>query len=844
MNHVVIVESPAKSKTIEKYLGKDYKVLASFGHIRDLPSKDGSVRPDEDFAMDYQVAKDSQKQVKAIADAVKGADSLILATDPDREGEAISWHVLEALKNKKALKKDTKVERVAFNSITKDAVVDAINNPRELDMDLVNAQQARRALDYLVGFNLSPVLWRKLPGSKSAGRVQSVALRLICEREEEIERFVPQEYWDLTGHFTNKDGDAFTARLTQLEGEKLDKFALGNEKDATNVKTRLESKSYHVLEIEKKQVNRHPAPPFTTSTLQQEASRKLGFTAKRTMQTAQKLYEGMGEGGLITYMRTDGISVAPSAIERAREVIGNDYGSIYLPDKARHYKSKQKNAQEAHEAIRPTDVARTPAKVKNILNDDQLKLYSLIWKRMVASQMAPAVFDQVGADIISDDRTAQFRATGQTLKFDGFIKLYREGMDDSEEEKENRLPKLEKNEDTPLDKLDADQHFTQPPPRYGEASLVKQLEELGIGRPSTYASIISVLQERDYVTLEKKRFVPESRGRLVTSFLKSFFPQYVEYDFTAELEDELDEIAEGKLDWKKALSDFWQPFKGKVDEAMSLEITQVIDELDAQLEPLLFGSDDDVASRRKCPSCDDGRLGLKVGKFGAFIGCSNYPECNLTRQLKDAAGADEDGEKAAIDGPRELGKDPESGMEVTLKKGPYGHYVQLGEGVDGEKPKRSSLPKGMKQGDVTLETALQLLSLPREVGVHPETGKKITANNGRYGPYINHDGVFISLKGDDNVLDIGMNRAVELIATQGKKKGAEPLKELGEHPDDKKPVAIFDGKYGPYVKHNRTNASLPKKADPDQFTLEEALELLAAKAKAPKKKRATKKKAS
>ncbi len=845
--HVVIVESPAKCKTINKYLGKDYTVMASFGHIRDLPSKDGSVRPDADFAMDYQISSDSKKHVNEIAAAVKNASSLILATDPDREGEAISWHVLEALREKKALKKDTKIERVAFSSITKEAVKTAIANPRELDMDLVNAQQARRALDYLVGFNISPVLWRKLPGSKSAGRVQSVALRLICEREHEIEIFKEQEYWDIKADFQTPASDKFSAMLTHVEGQKLEKFALPNEGAAKKIEAVLGDKNYAVTSVVKKQSKRRPYAPFTTSTLQQEASRKLGFSAKRTMMTAQKLYEGISLGGettgVITYMRTDGVTVAPEAVERARGYIAKEYGDTFLPQKPRYYATKQKNAQEAHEAIRPTDPMRTPQSIRSYLEDDQFKLYDLIWKRLIASQMEDVVLDQVAADIVTDDGYATFRANGSTIVFAGFYKVYREGTDDEDgaESDEKTLPPLNEGDAQSLLEVDAAQHFTQPPARFSEASLVKKLEELGIGRPSTYAAILSVLQEREYVTLDKKRFIPEMRGRLVTSFLTSFFTKYVEYDFTAELENELDAVSAGTLDWKEALRQFWNDFSVSVKSAMDLEFNQVISELNRELELLLFPGEGDIAQRRKCPKCSTGEMSLKLGKFGAFLGCSNYPECNHTIQLAASGGDDKDASAAANAGfeTKSLGTDPESGLEITLRKGPYGFYVQLGEAVSGDKkakPKRASLAKGKNPEELTLEEAITMLSLPRTLGIHPETGKEIEANVGRYGPYVKHDGKFVSLKPEDDVYTIGLNRAVTLIAEAPKKAGSEPLRSLGEHPDGGGELAIYDGRYGPYVKHGKINATIPKTMDKDSLTLEEAVELVAQQ-KAKKKKK-------
>jgi DNA topoisomerase-1 len=850
--HVVIVESPAKSKTINKYLGSDYKVLASFGHIRDLPSKDGSVEPDKDFAMHYQVPEDSARHVKAISDAVRKADSLILATDPDREGEAISWHVLEALKEKRALPEGIKVSRVVFNSITRQAVMDAMAHPREIDMSLVNAQQARRALDYLVGFSISPVLWRKLPGSRSAGRVQSVALRLICEREEEIEKFLPQEYWDIKAELSTDDGKPFFARLIALEGKKLEKFDLGNEAAANRALSLLQNGAYTVASVEKKQLRRNPAAPFTTSTLQQEAFRKLGFGAKRTMQIAQKLYEGMDIGGetvgLITYMRTDGVDVAPEAIHGARDLIGKRFGPEFVPSSPRMYQSKAANAQEAHEAIRPTDVTRTPQSVRSVLDADSFALYDLIWKRLIASQMQSAVLDQVVADLdvtaAGGEKNGVFRATGTTVNFEGFFALYSEGRDDEEDEESSRLPPLAQHDKVNLQKLQPAQHFTEPPPRYTEASLVKKLEELGIGRPSTYASIISILQERDYVSLEKKRFVPEPRGRVVTTFLSHFFRRYVEYDFTANLEEELDKISNGELEWRKVLHEFWKEFHVSVKEAGDLKPTEIIRELNAALSHYLFPGEGDVETRRKCPACAEGRLSLKMGKFGAFIGCSNYPECRHTRQLEGSPSENKEeggANQPAVFDTRQLGAG-ENDEPITVRKGPYGFYVQLGEG---KKPKRMALPKTLNPNDVTLEQARLLLTLPREIGKHPESGSPIIAGIGRFGPYIQHEGRYVSLKTDD-VLTIGINRAVALIQEAGEKKGGrgsvKPLKTLGAHPDGGE-IAVYTGRYGPYVKLGKVNATLPKGVEPDAITLEEAIELINRKsAKGGKGKKSTRKK--
>lgn len=837
--NLVIVESPAKAKTINKYLGSEYKVIASYGHIRDLPSKNGSVDPEKDFAVIYEVDKDAERNVKAMATLAKDADSLILATDPDREGEAISWHVLEVLKEKKAVKSSTKVKRVVFNEITKKAVTEAIKNPRDIDMHLVDAQQARRVLDYLVGFNLSPILWRKLPGSRSAGRVQSVALRLICDREDEIEVFETQEYWDIKAEFLKSGSTKVLSHLTHLNGEKLEKFSLTNETDATKVAENLKGKKFKVIDIEKKQSKRNPYPPFTTSTLQQEAFRKLGFGAKRTMMLAQELYEGVDIGsetvGLITYMRTDGVDVAEEAMQEARQVIEQKYGKNYVCGFVRKYQAKTKNAQEAHEAIRPTSLARTPEQMAKYLQKDSLALYDLIWKRMMATQMESAVLDQVAVDIETEDKYAILRANGSTIKFDGFFKVYSEERDDDEEKDDNEkiLPPMEVGEALNLSEIIPAQHFTEPPPRYSEASLVKKMEELGIGRPSTYASIISILQDREYVVLDKKRFVPEERGRLVTAFLRNFFPRYVEYDFTAKLEDDLDEISEGKIAWKKVLELFWKDFSANVKSTSKLEISEVIDKIDQLLGAHLFPKQKDGSDPRVCPSCSNGKLGLKLSRYGAFIGCSNYPECKYTRKF-ERSDAENSGADSIVDNePRELGIDEATGLKITLRKGPYGFYIQVGEVEGKKKPKRVALPKNATPESFTLEQAKSLLSLPREVGKHPETGKVVKAGIGRFGPYVQHDGAFKSLAKEDDVLTIGINRAVVLLAEAKSKKSAksEPLKVLGKHPDDDKEIAVYDGRYGAYVKWGKVNATLPKDETPDSITLESALGILSKKSK-------------
>ncbi|MFQ5562565.1 MAG: type I DNA topoisomerase [Parvularculaceae bacterium] len=847
---VVIVESPSKAKTINKYLGPGYRVLASYGHIRDLPSKDGSVLPDRDFAMTWELDSGSRKRVNEIASAVKDADRLILATDPDREGEAISWHLLEVLAQKKALK-DVRIDRVAFNAITKAAVAEAMEHPREIDQDLVDAYLARRALDYLVGFTLSPVLWRKLPGSRSAGRVQSVALRLICDRELEIEKFVAEEFWTVAAEARSGDSQPFKARLVTLDGEKLAKFSLPNEAAAMAAKRAVEAARFTVKTVEAKPARRNPPPPFTTSTLQQEAARKLGFNAARTMRTAQRLYEGVDIGGetvgLITYMRTDGLDMAPEAVNDARGAIGGRFGENYLPKSPRFYKSKAKNAQEAHECIRPTSFSRLPEKLAR-LDEDQRRLYELIWKRALASQMESARLETTTIDLVSADEKTGLRATGSVVLFDGFLTLYEEGRDDPENENGAAvLPKLSAGAPAEISDVAADQHFTQPPPRYSEASLVKKLEELGIGRPSTYASILSVLRDRGYVEMDKNRFVPDSKGRIVTAFLENFFGKYIEYDFTADLEETLDEISAGHADWKAFLRDFWREFHAAVEDTGELRIADVLEALNVALGPHIFPPKEDGSDPRACPSCENGRLSLKTGKFGAFIGCSNYPDCTYTRQLS-ANGKEAD---AAESGDRALGVDPESGLEVTLKVGRFGPYLQLGEQEKGskEKPKRASVPKGWSAGDIDLEHALMLLALPREIGSHPEDGEPIQAGIGRFGPYVKHGKTYANLPSVDEVFEVGLNRAVTLIAEKRAnprgRRTAKPMRELGAHPDTGEPVNVFDGRYGPYVKHQKINATLPAGVDPQKVTLEEALVLIAAKEKKkPAKKKTAKKKAA
>ncbi len=841
--NVLVVESPAKAKTINKYLGSGYKVLASFGHIRDLPSKDGSVKPDDDFAMTWEVDARAQKRINDIANALKGADKLILATDPDREGEAISWHVLEVLRQKKALGK-LPVERVVFNAITKAAVTEAIAHPREIHEELVDAYLARRALDYLVGFTLSPVLWRKLPGARSAGRVQSVALRLVCEREEEIEAFNPQEYWTIDTDLRSEAG-AFSARLTHLDGNKLEKLSLASEADANRAMDAINSQTFRVDSVESKPVKRNPAPPFITSTLQQEAARKLGFSAKRNMQIAQSLYEGVDIGGdtvgLITYMRTDGVTMDAAAIAEAREVVQARHGKNYVPDAPRQYTSKAKNAQEAHEAIRPTGFTRTPDDMSGHLDADQSRLYDLIWKRAVASQMESAELERTTIDIASGDKKTILRATGTVTLFDGFLALYQEGKDDENDEDGSKLPKLKTGDATSVEKITPAQHFTEPPPRYSEASLVRKLEELGIGRPSTYASILSTLRDRAYVRMDRNRFIPEDKGRLVTAFLTNFFKHYVEYDFTADLEEKLDEISAGDLNWKQLLRDFWRDFSAAVGETKDLKLSQVISDLDRILGHHIFPDGEDGTDPRKCPSCADGKLSLKLGRFGAFVGCSNYPECRYTRQIGQTAA------EAGSSQPRELGSDPETGEKITLRSGRFGPYVQLGEE---KKPKRSGIPKGVDLDSVDLEYALKLLSLPREVGKHPETGEPILANFGRFGPYVAHERVYASLDSAEDVFTIGLNHAVTLLAEKKAKsrapRGPEALKELGNDASGTA-VKLMRGRYGPYVTDGTTNATVPKGTDPLAVTLEQAIGLIAereAKGGGKKKKPARPKKAA
>ncbi|MGZ5861770.1 MAG: type I DNA topoisomerase [Methyloceanibacter sp.] len=839
--NIVIVESPAKAKTVNKYLGSGYRVLASYGHVRDLPSKNGSVLPDKDFEMHWDVEPKAAKRLDEIVKALKGASKLILATDPDREGEAISWHVFQILNRKNALDK-IEVERVVFNAVTKEAVLDAMRHPRAIDGPLVNAYLARRALDYLVGFTLSPVLWRKLPGARSAGRVQSVALRLVCDRELEIERFKSQEYWSIIAELATATSETFPARLTAIEGNKLEKFEIGDAATAERLKAAIDNGRFTVTSIESKSQRRNPAPPFTTSTLQQEASWKLGFSPRQTMQLAQRLYEGVELGGetegLITYMRTDGVQIVPEAIAQVRRTVEHLYGERYVPSSPRQYETKAKNAQEAHEAIRPTDFTKEPDKVARYLEPDAAKLYKLIWQRTLASQAASAEIERTTAEIEvngHDGKLYGLRATGSVVRFDGFLKLYEEDSDNAEGEDGTRLPILAKGDSLDARKIEAKQHFTEPPPRYSEATLIKKMEELGIGRPSTYASTLNVLRDRAYVRIEKKRLVPEDKGRLVTAFLESFFKRYVEYDFTADLEEKLDRISAGDLEWKDVLRDFWREFIAAVNDIGDLRITQVLDALNDMLEPHIFPGTGDGGDPRACPSCNAGRLSLKIGKYGAFIGCSSYPDCRFTRQLADT------GDKGSAIGSegKPLGTDPTSGLEVTLRAGRFGPYVQLGENGK-EKPKRASIPKGTDPESLELDAALALLSLPREIGLHPETGKPILAGFGRFGPYVQHDGKYASLGAPIEVFEVGINRAVSLLAEKAAgrvRRGASVIKALGEHPELGGKIEVLSGRYGPYVKHGKVNATVPKGRDPEQVTLAEAVELIAERsAKEPTKK--------
>ena len=833
---LVIVESPAKAQTINKYLGSDYKVIASVGHIRDLPSKDGAVLPNDNFKMSWEMHKDKEKVVKEIIGELKSADSLILATDPDREGEAISWHLKEILNSKKTIM-DKPVERVVFNEITKNAVLDAMKKPREINTELVEAYLARRALDHLIGFSISPILWRKLPGSKSAGRVQSVALKLICEREIEIEKFNIEEYWSISSIFSKNNNENFSAKLFVLDSKKLAKMDLKSEDDANEALDKIRKSSFNISKIETKRVKRNPLAPFTTSTLQQEASNKLGFGASRTMRIAQKLYEGINIGsettGLITYMRTDGVQLSSQAIDELRNEITNRHGKDYIPQTPRVYKSKAANAQEAHEAIRPTSISRDPENMSQYLDNEQLKLYELIWKRTISSQMQSAELDETAADISNKDMSIIFRANGSQVYFPGFF-VYRDREDDK------ILPKLVENEDVDLEKADGEQHFTQPPPRFTDASLIKKMEELGIGRPSTYASILQVLINRSYVEKEKGKHIPQERGRILTAFLNNFFGQYIEYDFTADLEKKLDKVSDGKLNYKKLLEEFWDGFKPHLNKMSELERDKILEALENELSDLFFPKEDLTKNgepNKKCPTCSNGKLGLELGKYGAFIGCSNYPECKFTKQI--ASNQNEENDANSTFMPNDdgiLGIDPESGLNAIIKKGPYGIYLQLG---DEKKPKRTSIPKLVEAKGIDLQKALAFLSLPRLIGKHPETGQDISAGIGRYGPYLKYDINFISIPADETVINIGLNHAVVLIGENSEKLG----KVLGDHPDGNGKVLAKSGRFGPYVEYNKIRATLPKSISLEEISLDQAIELIIAKAaKPPRTKKKTVKK--
>ena len=818
---VVVVESPAKAKTINKYLGSEYTVLASYGHVRDLPPKDGSVNPDDNFAMTWEVGNDSKKHVKAIADALKDDNALILATDPDREGEAISWHLEETLRKRRAIKKDTEVTRVVFNAITKSAVTEAMKKPRDVDAPLVHAYLARRALDYLVGFNLSPVLWRKLPGARSAGRVQSVCLRLIVEREMEIEAFNPQEYWSVKALLSTPRGQSFEARLTSLAGKKLDKYDLANSTQAELAVQAINSRDLSVQSVESKPAQRNPSAPFMTSTLQQEASRKFGMGARQTMSAAQRLYEA----GHITYMRTDGIDMAPEAVMATRDAIADRYGADYVPSSPRMYKNKAKNAQEAHECIRPTEVTKDAAALK-LTDADQRKLYDLIWKRTIACQMAAAKLERTTVDITSADQQVVLRANGQVVLFDGFMRVYEEGRDDTPtgDDDDKRLPQVMQGEALAKGDITPEQHFTQPPPRYTEATLVKRMEELGIGRPSTYASIVTTIQDREYVRKESNRLYPEDKGRIVTIFLLNFFKRYVEYDFTASLEDQLDQVSAGGSDYLELLSKFWRDFSTAIAETSELRITAVLDVLDDALAPQLYPPREDGTDPRVCPKCGNGTLHLKSSRTGGVVGCGNYPECTFTRPISGEIDESSD---------RLLGED--AGDEIFLKSGRFGPYVQRGEATkEAPKPPRASLPKGWAPAEMDLERALMLLNLPREVGPHPEDGEMIEAGIGRYGPFVKHGRTYANLKEVDDVFTIGMNRAVEELAKKASRGSARtaatPLKELGEHPNEGGPVNVMDGRYGAYVKFGKVNATLPKDVKPEDVTMDMAVQLISEKA--------------
>ena len=826
--NVVVVESPSKAKTINKYLGNNFKVVASMGHVRDLLAKEEAVDTNNNYKMKWEISDKGKKVLKDIKALAKDAENLYLAPDPDREGEAISWHLEKLLRMDSKLDNLT-IQRITFNEITKEAVNNSLKKPRKLDQDLIDAYMARRVLDFLVGFNLSPVLWRKLPGSKSAGRVQSVALRLIVEREIEIEKFNPIEYWSINADFNNSEGKKFNGKLTHYNEKKLEKLDVKNEQEAKKIFDIIKDKKYSIKKIEKKEVKRNPYPPFSTSTLQQDASSKLGFNANQTMRTAQKLYEGMeieGEAtGLITYMRTDSVIMSTSAINESRNFIEKNFTSKYLPRNERVYKSKAKNAQEAHECIRPTSFYRKPEDIKKYLRTEEYKLYELIWRRSLSSQMESAIFNQVSVEISSDDNKDIFKTTGSIIKFDGMLKVYEDVKSDSDNNDEKKLPNLSENEKLEVILLNKNQHFTQPPPRYSEASLVKKLEELGIGRPSTYASIIQVLQERNYVIKDNKRFFANDRGRVVAIFLIKYFQKYVQYDFTADLENQLDEISGGKLNWIEVINNFWKNFKPSCEETISKRNSEIIDVLDAELGAHFFPPSGDNSSR-KCQLCKDGRLGLKIGKFGGFIGCSNYPDCKHTMQFAQQLDIVKNGDgKSSILGPKEIGIYPETGEMIFVKKGPYGPYMQLGEGTKEKKPKRVSIPKTFDPEELGLNTAISLLGLPKKLGFHPETNKTVSAGIGMYGPYVLHDKKYKALEKTDNILDINLERALELIAKETVR-GNAILKRIGEHPTEKKEITSHNGKFGSYVKCGKINASIMSDSTPESISLTEAIELI------------------
>ncbi len=823
--NVLIVESPSKAKSINKYLGSSFKVLASIGHVRDLSPKNDAIDTENNFNMKWETSERGKKIIKDITEAAKNSENLYLATDPDREGEAIAWHIENLLRENSKLE-NLNIQRITFNEITKDAVLEALKEPRKINENLVNAYLARRVLDFLVGFNLSPVLWRKLPGSKSAGRVQSVALKIITTRELEIEKFQPHEYWSVNGFFNKGDDKKFEARLIKYDGNKIEKLTIKDEQFASEILNAIQECTFTINRIEKKETKRNPYPPFTTSSMQIEASRKLGFSANHTMRTAQRLYEGIeidGEPiGLITYMRTDSVIMSKTAISEVRSYVEENIGKVYLPKEPRIYKSKTKNAQEAHECVRPTNISLSPEKIKKYLIQDEFKLYEIIWQRAVSSQMANAIINQVAVDIEDSNHNMMFRANGSSIKFKGMLAVYNEAKDEDEENNKDSKDLPELNEKDNLNMIDSEkkQHFTLPPPRYTEASLVKKLEELGIGRPSTYASIIKVLQDRDYVILDKKRFIPHDRGRVVSIFLENYFNKYVEYDFTADLENQLDEISDGKLDWKNVIQKFWETFKVLCDQTIGKANREIIDVIDNALGPHFFPPDGEDKNR-KCPTCDNGRLGLKVGKFGGFVGCSNYPDCKYTVQFNQL----NDSNNGTLAGPKEIGVYPETGEMITLRKGPYGFYIQVGEGTKEKKPKRVSIPKNFEPEEIGLNTTIQLLGLPRKLGFHPETNKTVSAGIGMYGPYILHDKKYKALEKTDNILDIELERAIELIA-KPTIRGNATLKNFGEHPEERKEITAYDGKYGPYVKCGKINASLLGDQTIDNINLEDAIKLI------------------